>query len=186
MAKKRSVKEQLTAVDSSGLEQERRKAQKQAARAGAQKSRHERAVYLLAEQGAIDLFARCVAVFAEMGHLWAVPRSNEAESEIVAAARAVVEEAEAMATHVVREGKVMAKHEGREASSSSEDDYGECYLLVYEESMEPFVGMVRVEAGFLYPNAFGHPDRFPVGRLAYRLPSGEIYPFGMLPPDGPE
>ena len=208
MAEERSVKEQLTAVDGSGLERERRKAQKQAARAEVQKFRHDRAVYLLAEQGAIDLFARCVAVFAEMGRLWAVPRSNEAESVIVAEAQALVKKAKAMATHVVREDKAMATHvvredkamakpvieeakatathEGRETSSLSEDAYGECYLLVYEEneeSIEPYIGTVKVEAGFLYPNAFGYLNRFPVGTLIYRLPSREIHPFGILPSD---
>ena len=174
MTEKRDIKEQLTAVDSSGLEQERRKAQKQAARAEAQKFRHERAVYLLAEQGAIDLFARCVAVFAEMGHLWAVPRSNEAESEIVAAAQAVVEEAKAMATH-----------EGRDASSLSESAHGECYLLVNEEISGRYAGTVRAEAGFWYRDSRGFLEPFQVGTLAYRLPSEEMHPADRLPPGGP-
>ena len=165
MAEKRDIKEQLTAVDSSGLEEERRKAKKQAARAEAQKFRHDRAVYMLAEQRAIDLFARCVAVFAGMGHLWAVPRSNEAESEIVAAAQAMAEEAKSMATH-----------EGRNAFSVSERSDGECYLLVNVGISGSHAATVKAEAGFWYQDSHGFLDECQVGTLAYRFPSWEMHP----------
>ena len=144
MAEKRDIKEQLTAVDSTGLEQNRLNAKKQAERAEAQKFRHERAVHMLAEQRALDLFARCVAVFVGMGHLWAAPRSNEAEPEIVAAAQAVAEEAKAMATH-----------EGRDAFSVSERSDGECYLLVNVGVSGAHAATVKAEAGFWYRDSHG-------------------------------
>ena len=165
MADKHDIKEQLTAVDSAGLERERQKAKKQAARAEAQKFRHERALHMLAEQSAVDLFARCVAVFAGMGRLWAVPRSNEAESQVVAEAQAMAEEAKALATH-----------EGRNAFSVTERGDGECYLLVNVVASGSYAATVEVEAGFWYRNSQGFLDERQVGTVTYRFPSWEMQP----------
>lgn len=165
MADESDIKEQLTAVDSAGLERERQKAKKQAARAEAQKFRHERALYMLAEQSAVDLFARCVAVFAGMGRLWAVPRSNEAEPQIVAEAQAMAEEAKALATH-----------EGRDAFSLTERGDGECYLLVNVVLSGSHAATVEVEAGFWCRDDHGFLNERRVGTLAYTFPSWEMQP----------
>lgn len=155
MAEKRDIKEQLTAADSAGLEQERQKAKKQAARAKTQKFRYERALYMLAEQSAVDLFARCVAVFAGMGRLWAVPRSNEAEPRIVAEAKAMAEEAKSLATH-----------EGRDGFSVTERGDGECYLLVNVLFGGSYAATVESGSRVLVP---GQP------RLSRRTPGGDPY-----------
>ena len=165
MADKNDIKEQLTAVDSAGLERERQKAKKQAARAEAQGFRHRRALHMMAEQGAVDLFARCVAVFAGMGRLWAVPRSNDAEPQIVAEAQAMAEEAKALATH-----------EGRDGFSVANRGDGECYLLVNVMDSGSHAATVEVEAGFWYRNSHGFLDERRVGTLTYKFPSWEMQP----------
>ena len=120
---------------------------------------------MLAEQSAVDLFARCVAVFAGMGRLWAVPRSNEAEPQIVAKAQALAEEAKAQATH-----------EGRNAFSLSERGDGECYLLVNVMLGGSYAATVEAEAGFWCLDSHGFLDERRVGTLAYTLPSWEAHP----------